>query len=318
MATIGLPGDAMAHSLAFSPDGTILAAGCSDQTVKLWDVAARRPLPITLIHGSWVSSIAIAPDGRTLVAGSADARVIVWDVGSGKEGVVLERDPGSFSDRGQLRGNVWSVAFSPDGRSVAGGDNVGLVKVWDVATGRVVRTLRSRRSRYAYSMAFSPDSGTLVVAYDNGPVGLWDLTTGQESRTIELPPDSYYFLSVAFSPDGKTLAIGCGKDRRSGEVLIWDVARGTTSKTLRGHTWPVLSVAFSPDGRLLGSGGQDMRLRLWDAESGQELASLAGHRDTITCQAFSPDGRTLASGGHDKTIRLWDVSGYRRGARPAR
>jgi WD40 repeat protein len=294
----------------------MLAAGCGDRSIRLWDVATIRPLPINLNHESWVSSIAFAPDGKSLVAGSADARVIVWDVRSGKEVVALERNPESFTGRGQLRGNTWSVAYAPDGLSVAGGDNEGLVKVWDVATGRVIHTLWSRRSRFAYSMAFSPDSRTLAVAYDNGPVGLWDLETGQEARAIALPPDAYYFISVAFSPDGKMLAIGTGKERQSGEVLIWDIARGTLSKTLRGHTYPVLSIAFSLDGRSLVSGGQDMTLRLWDAASGREMARLTEHRNTITCVAFSPNGRTVASGGYDDTVRLWDVSAFTRGAKP--
>jgi Tol biopolymer transport system component len=316
VATIELPERALANSVAFSPNGKTLAAGCNDNIIRLWDVATGRPLPIVLTHEGWVSPVAFAPDGKTLVAGSADSCVTEWDAETGKRAVALERDE-IFGTERRYWGTTWSVVYAPDGRSVAGGGEEGRVKVWDVATRRVIRTFLIRRGSAAYSMAFSPDSKTLAVAYASGPVRLWDLETGQVTQTIALRPDTYHFVSVAFSPDGKTLAIGNGKERESGEVLIWDVARGKALKRLGGHTWPVLSVAFSPDGRTLVSGGQDETLRLWEIASGRELARLTGHTDTVTCVAFSPDGRTLASGGYDETVRMWDVSGFTRAVRPA-
>ena len=314
MAGFQVPGD----TVAFSPDGKSLAAGCKDQTIRLWDATTRELLPAFPRFRSWVSSVAFAPDGRTFVAGTADSCVTVWDLKTGKQAVALEQHTGSFAGQGQLRGNTLSVAYSPDGRFVAGGDNEGLVMVWDVATGHVSRVFWTRDSTFAYSMAFSADSRTLAVAYDNGPVRLWDLEKEEEIRAFALPPDTYSFISVAFSPDGKMLAIGNGKERESGEVLIWDLTRSGAPKTLRGHTWPVLSVAFSADGRLLVSGGQDMTVRLWDTASRRELARLTGHTHTIASVAFSPDGRTLASCGYDGTVRLWDVSGRTGGAKLAR
>ena len=111
-------------------------------------------------------------------------------------------------------------------------------------------------------------------------------------------------VSVAFSPDGRQLASGSWDTT----VRLWDVETGQPVRTLAGHTWWMWSVAFAPDGRLLASGAGDGTICLWDVETGQPVRTLAGHTFLVSGVAFAPNGRLLASGSWDGTIRLWGVA----------
>jgi WD40 repeat protein len=129
------------------------------------------------------------------------------------------------------------------------------------------------------------------------------VASGELLRTT-LKDISYVPTTIAFSPDGHTIASG-SNDKT---VKLWDVLSGQLLRTLAGHTSGVNSVAFSPDGGTLVSGGDDKTTKLWDTAGGQLLHTLTGHKKEVTSVAFSPNGRTLASGSKDKTIMLWVVS----------
>jgi WD40 repeat protein len=194
-----------------------------------------------------------------------------------------------------------SVAFSPDGRRLASGSWNNTIKLWDVATGQGVRTLRGHTD-WVLSVAFSPDGRLLASASGDHTVKLWDVETGQEVRTLR--GHNGGVQSVAFSPDGRLLASGS----RDSTVILWDVETGQTVRTLSGHTKQVRSVAFSPDGRLLASASSDQTVKLWDVETGQAVRTLRGHTFWVESVAFSPDGRLLASASSDQTVKLWDVA----------
>ena len=154
-------------------------------------------------------------------------------------------------------------------------------------------------------LAYSPDGTRLAVASSIG-IWLYDTATGQEVAL--LTGHSSWVLSVAFSPDSRTLASGSSDET----IRLWDAVTGAEQRTLTGHSDWVWSVAFSPDGRTIASGSRDGTIRLWDAGMGEEKRTLMGHSGGVLSVAFSPDGRTIASGSGDDTIRLWDAETGRR------
>jgi len=316
--------DGIVWSVAFSPDGRLLASGSTDKTIKLWDVASGSLVRTLTGHTMAVSSVAFSPDGRLLASGNGWPDTIkLWDMASGS----LVRTLSGHT------GPVTSVAFSPDGRLLASSScgrsltqspwcAQGEIKLWEVASGREVRTLTGHTS-WVNSVAFSPDGRLLAsgAAWPDGTTKLWDVATGSLVRT--LTGHTWGVLSMAFSPDGRLLASGsCGHLNSSGECIqgeikLWDVTSGSLVRTISGHTGGVWSVAFSPDGRLLASGscGQFIagfckqgEIKLWEVATGREVRTLKGHNYAVTSVAFSPDGQLLASGSLDGTIKLWDIS----------
>ena len=193
---------------------------------------------------------------------------------------------------------ILSMAFSPDGATLASVSSDGPVKLWDVKTRRNIATLSEGGAlNFFVSVAFSPDGATLAYGSNRG-VELWDVATSKNTATLRGNG------AVAFSPDGTMLA---SMDSFAG-LKLWDVATGTNTAILAGHTGGVQSVAFSSDGAMLASGAQDNTVKLWDVETGRNIATLGGHLNHVWSVAFSSDGAMLASGSSDGTARLWDVA----------
>jgi uncharacterized protein with WD repeat len=278
------------YSVAFSPDGRILAAGCENGKIILWDAASGREIQTLQGHSSGVQSVAFSPDSHTLASGSYDETIKLWDATSGTE---IRTLLGHSND-------VWSVAFSPNGYNLVSGGRDGTIKIWDTANGIEIRTLQGHTSCME-SVTFSPDGHVLASGSDDQTIKMWDTASGTEIRTLQ--GHTNWVMSVAFSPDGHTLA-SCSLDNT---IKLWDTASGTDIRTLQANTW-VRSVAFSPDGKILASGSDDGMAQLWDTVSGNEILTLQGHSSWVSSVAFSPDGRTLASASYDGTIRLWRVA----------
>jgi hypothetical protein len=197
--------------------------------------------------------------------------------------------------------SVNSIAFSPDGRTIASGSDDNTIKLWDATSGSNIRTLTGHDAD-VLSVAFSSDGRTIASASDDYTIKLWDAASGSNIRT--LTGHSGWVYSVPFSPDGRTIASGSGDNT----IKLWDAASGSNIRTLTGHSDFVRSVAFSPDGRTIASGSRDKTIKLWDAASGSNIRTLTGHSESVYSVAFSPDGRTIASGSPDKTIKLWDAA----------
>jgi len=237
-----------------------------------------------------VTQVAYSPDGRLLAVASS-LGVYLYDAETLEEVRFIE-----------CGARVYSVAFSPDGATLASGSGDNTVRLWGVADGRLLRTLEGH-TYGVESVAFSPDGATLASGSDDTTVRLWGVADGRLLRTLEGHTGGVE--SVAFSPDGATLASGS----RDGTVRLWRVADGRLLRTLEGHTEAVWSVAFSPDGATLASGSGDGTVRLWGVADGRLLRTLEGHTEAVRSVAFSPDGATLASGSwRDNTVRLWRVA----------
>ncbi|MFN6476674.1 NB-ARC domain-containing protein [Nostoc sp. DedQUE07] len=277
-------------SVAFSPNGKLLATGDADGKTYLWQVDDGKLLFTCIGHSSWVKSVAFSPDGQTLASGSDDQTVKLWDVRDGK---CLKTLQGHSNW-------VRSVAFSPDGQTLASGSEDQTVKLWNVHIGKCLITLQGNTNRIM-SVAFSPDGQTLASCSEKQTVKLWDVRDGKCLKILQ--GHSSWVRSVAFSPDGEILATGSDDQT----VKLWDVRDGKCLKTLQGHSNRVWSVAFSPDGQTLASGGDDPTVKLWDLRDGKCLKTFQGHTNRVRSVAFSPDGQTLASGSENQTVKLWNV-----------
>ncbi|MCA2650224.1 MAG: hypothetical protein IM326_02710, partial [Microcystis sp. M020S1] len=187
------------------------------------------------------------------------------------------------SERNRLEGHdnsVLSVNFSPDGKTLVSGSDDKTIKLWNVETGKEIRTLYGHDNSVT-SVNFSPDGKTLVSGSDDNTIKLWNVETGQEIRTL-YGHDSYV-SSVNFSPDGKTLVSG-SYDKT---IKLWDVETGQEIRTLYGHDNFVYSVNFSPDGKTLVSGSNDKTIKLWNVETGQEIRTFKGHDSYVYSVNFS-------------------------------
>ncbi len=215
---------------------------------------------------------------------------------------------------------IQASAFSADGGLFASAVGDGVVKVWD-APSRQVRSVLALPSLGVTVLAFSADGKMLAAACPDKPakqarIVVWDLDTGEQRAGFTGLPD---VSALAFSPDGRRVAVGGADGKHAPDVLLWDLASNSSQPLPpqaipQGNKWRgAASLAFSPDGGLLAVGGRDGVVRLIDLAGGKEMVLLKGHTDAVACVAFSPDGGTLASGGKgkDRSVRLWDVTGRR-------
>jgi WD40 repeat protein/predicted TPR repeat methyltransferase len=343
-------------SASFSPDGRTLVTGDGYANVILWDVKTRRKVAVMGGHTGWVWSVAFSPDGKTVASFSDDGTAKLWHVASelgprlpqghahkwawedhplgrgtlslspdgqtlavaARENAVTLWDTAAGNIRATLKGltaPVNALAFSTDGNFLATATETG-IRLWDAAAAREQATLEES-GRFT-CVAFSPDSKKLAAATNRDNIIVWNLTTGERQTTLKA--DSNWISSVAFSPDGSTLATGSiawtlpRNKREDGKVQLWDLGTGRPRATL---TWiqQVLCVAFSPDGSTLAACGGDWfrpmgsgNARVWDVGTGKVLATLEGHTGFVTAVAFSPKGKTLATGSSDHKVKLWDTT----------
>ena len=322
----------------------LVSSGSGDGTIRFWDVRTGDETDTIAGHTDYVYSVAFNPDGKFFASGYADGSIRFWNAETGlhletfkpnydasclvfsldgktlafASGIDIRlQDAHTGEEKMLLTGHTWgmhSMALSPDGDILASGSEDMTIRLWDMHTGEHKRTLNGHKHRI-YSVAFSPDGKTLASGSDDNTVRLWSVDTGETQRILTAHAGEVEGVdnghssvegvkSVAFSPDGKTLASGGGDN----VIHLWDIETGKRKMTLVGHTHWVFSLAFSPDGRTLASGSVDSDIRLWDPHTGQHKKTLTGHTNWVRSIAFSSDGKTLVSGSDDGSVLIWEIN----------
>ena len=286
--------------LAFTPDGKSLVTVewnpyRSQGESKFWDVATWKRNPSTPADIPGVTCLALAPDGQTLATGGGDQVVRLWDVGKEQE-------------KDSLKGHtdtIWALAFSPDGSMLASGSWDGSVKVWDPSLKQSFRRLPTKND--GYTLTFAADAKTLACATSHF-LEVWDVS--QSRLLFNLPLPGVGDISVAFAPDGRTLAAAgetLSTTSTDSAIYLCDTASRRIRHVLQGHTDKIWCLAFSPDGQTLASGSSDKTVKLWDMNAMRERATLKGHTTPIARLTFTPNGETLVTGSW-KEMKLWDAA----------
>lgn len=278
------------HSLAFTPDGAILAAGDSNGYIHFLNPEDGQPILSFGKHKWWTVALAFSSDGNKLVSSSLHPTVKLWNA---KTGQLLKDLEGHKSW-------VWTVAFSPDNQIIASGSDDKTIKFWDANTGELLRTLDAHNG-WVLSVAFSPNGRMLASGSYDKTIKLWDIETGDCLQTLKGHEDAIW--CVAFSPDGQTLA-SCGFEKI---IRIWDIKTGDCDRILSGHQKEIKVLAFSPDGETLASGDFTSTVKFWRVKTGECRGSLKHHQTGIRALAFSPDNQTVATGDNDQIIKLWNT-----------
>jgi WD40 repeat protein len=326
-ALLRVIGEAGDRGVVFSPDGkSLTAAGFHmDKLVGLWDVPSGKRLRTFAGHTEWeADATALSPDGKLLASTGTDKQILVWEVTTGRLRLQLNGQPCRVS----------ALAFSPNGATLASGGGDKFVRLWDSATGQLRRSLAGHQD-WICTLAFSPDgkilaSGSCDWGFHRGhdwprPAGrgpehcewrLWDVASGRLQRTVTEPGR---LLSLAFAPDGKSLACGIGK-----EVRRYPLASEAPIQVVTSHDADVTSIVFTPDGAAVLSGSHDQTVKRTNLETGQVEWQAPGYFEQVNSVALSITGALLVTGSSDHrfargklqagarhlgpgAIRLWDA-----------
>ena len=278
-------------SAAFSSDGSRVASGDDNGSVRVWDAASGEQVVEMVGHTGPVASVEFSSSGSRVASRGHDGSVRVWDAVSGKQVAEMAGSAGSFS---------WA-AFSADGsRSVSGRRDGGL-RVWDAVSGEQVAEMVGHTGS-VWSLRFSPDGSRVVSGGRDNSVRVWDAVSGEQ--VVEMVGHTGWVHSVGFSADGSRVVSGDD----DGSVRVWDAVSGGQVVEMVGHTGSVLSVGFSADGSRVVSGGDDGSVRVWDAVSGGQVVEMVGHTGSVLSVGFSADGSRVVSGGEEGSVRVWDAA----------
>ena len=238
-----------------------------------------------------VLAIAYSPDNSRIAIADNERGIYIWQIAKNQLELTLKGH----------KDWVWSVAWSPDGKILASSSNDCSIKLWDTTTGECILTdscdINSNKS-----VAWSPDGKKLASGGSDLTIRIWNPDTGEDYQKLKLETDWLFWISLAWSPNSKILAIAVQET-----IQIWNVENGTCIKTLAGHEQYVLSVDWHPMENLLASSSLDGTVRIWDLNTGKCLQVLH-HDNDVWSIAWSHNGQMLASASHDLTAKIWDTA----------
>ncbi|MEL6578686.1 MAG: NB-ARC domain-containing protein, partial [Cyanobacteria bacterium J06621_12] len=264
-------------SVAFSPDGEMLASGDTKGEIILRRVSDGQPICSFKGHTGWVVSLDFSPDGKTLASSSCDCTAKLWDVDTGQCLHTLR----------EHEHEVWSVTFDPDGEMLATGCDDSKVRLWDVNTAKCLKVLQEQVN-CVLTVNFDLSGQKLVSGGDDAIIRLWDVETGECLKIFEGHEDGV--RSLIFSPHSQQL-ISSSSDRT---IRLWDIETGECLKIFEGHTNAILSVTFCSHTNTIASASMDQTIRLWNIETGECLRVFHQHSNWINSVAFSPQSNILA------------------------
>ncbi len=322
--------DAMIDSMS-AAEGKLLVTGAKDGVVRTWNAGDASPIASIEAHSGEVRAVAAFPDGRRVASAGTDGMLCVWDAESGAlireivsegsaiHGLAIRNDHVvAAADRsGRLRswdvetgepsgpvieqpGGVRAAVYADEGRMLVTWGRRADIWIRNPDEGSVIRQIQADGD--VLWVALSSDVRRLAAGGEDGIIWIWDVSTGELVHT--LTSDWGIVRSIAFSPDGSTLAVGHGSSR---VIVLWDLASGTSRAVLRGHEETVTGVAFSKDGSRLYSASWDRTIREWDIVNPDSTLTLRGHAGWVLRAVMSGDGRLVVSVGADETVRFWDA-----------
>ncbi|WP_437593510.1 AAA family ATPase [Sorangium sp. So ce1000] len=294
------------YDVAVTPDGRCAVSASYDYTLKVWELATGQVLRTLQGHTSAVHAVAVTSDGRLAVSASWDNTLKVWDLAMGQLlRTIQEHSDKAEDDEDDFWGGsvVNDVAVTSDGRFAvsASDDKDKYLKVWDLATGQLLRTLQGHTDT-VNDVEMTPDGRVVVSASADNTLKVWELATGQLLRTLQGHTNTVF--GVAVTPDGH-FAVSGSMDFT---LKVWELATGRLLRTLQGHTNTVTVVTVTSDGRFAISGSTDNTLKVWELATGQLLRTLQGHTSWVNGVSVTPDGRFAVSASGDQTLKVWDLA----------
>ena len=284
-------------NISFSYNGKQIAGSSDNRTIRLWDSTNGKLLHTidTKKPGAsnmGVREICFSPDGKW-IAVLNHISIRLFDTSDGESIKTIEFGDTFFRSE--------CMCVSPDGRWIATGGGRNLIKLWDAATGKEVRSFKGH-SDAVTCVSFNPDGQQIVSGSQDGTVKQWNVASGQEIVTRRGHTDR--ITSVAFSPDGSRIVSGS----RDGTVKLWNPTEANNLRLIRGDEKYVRCICFSPDGKRLASGGISTAPRVWDAITGELVVAMKEPNRGSLSVAFKHDGTQIVSGEKDGTLRFWDAS----------
>jgi WD40 repeat protein len=313
--------------IAFSPDSKTIISGGFDKTVRIWDVATGKLRYPILQHDAPISSLTFSPKGETIASGSQDGIIKLWNADKRELMQTLKHEGGicSASDRKRegickdmivtigtfYFGQVTSLAFSPEGDTIASGSLDNTVRTWDVASGRRIHTYKHDAA--INSMAFSP-KGDTIASFSEENIKLWNIDNEKKPlytfvhKREDDPQINVGLPSVVrFRPKDPTFVASMSPYSKT--IRLWNTINNKPPILFQGHKDLIKTMSFCSDGTTIASGSVDKTVRIWNAASGRQLHILEGHKIPVSTVEFSKDCKIVASSGDGKIIKADPVRG---------